>query len=463
MLSKSKREFVFLIPIIILSSLLISLCIHDGHNWSGDNALYIEQAQAILDGSIDNLYDISKYANEHSYRINTPHLYPMGFPILLIIPYFFFGLNFIAMKIFSSLFFVFSLPIIYIVFRPYFSHPFYSYCIVLAIAFQFDFVSFSDIVYSDYTFLFFSALSLLCFRKENTLLNQLLIGILIFFSYYIRDVGIALLPALFIYQWQKNHFSGSALKTRLQPLIPYLVFCIFYILNALFLPKGTANHYEHLWAMFSWEIIVKNVNAYVYLFSTYFCVSKTGLLFLMIPFCAGVVFIWRTQLYFVVYVLCVLLIYIIWPALQGMRFLFPILPVIIYIIIKGFEQLVVVLKIPQQFLGVLLITGLCYMTYQSVQRIQDYSRADSNLSYNADTKIMYNYISNNIPKNETIGFSKCRILRLFTKHAVILSDLKHFDESGVNFLLIRKEEITEGTTLPYKIIFQTQTLILVHR
>jgi len=463
MLLKLKREYIFLIPIIILSAILLYLCIHDGHDWSGDNALYIEQTQAILDGTIDKLYAISKYSNEHSYRTNSPHLYPMGFPILLIIPYSFFGMNFIAMKIFCSLFFLLSIPVIYKLFRPYFSNSFYPFCIVLAIAFHSDFISFSDVVYSDFTFLFFSTLTLLCFRRESTILNQLLLGGLIFFSYYIRDVGIALLPALFVYQWQAKSFAGSESKKRLQLAIPYLIFAICYVLNSIFLPKGTANHYDHLVAKLSWELIGKNIDAYIYLFSAYFYTSKLILLLLLIPFFATLFFIWKQQLYLIVYFVCVLLIYIVWPALQGMRFLFPILPVLVYFMIKGFEQVVILLKIFQRYLAVLLIAGLCYMTYLSFERILDFSKRDTNLSYNSDTKKMYRYISNTIPENEYIGFSKNRILRLFTKHNVILSNLEHFDKSGVDYLLIRKEEIPEGTIVPYRTVYETQTLILVHR
>src|SRR5436190_24345903 len=82
-IDKKNSDYALLIPILIASAFLIAICIHDGHNWSGDDALYIEQARALIDGSIDKLYELNKYSTDHAFRIQGPYLYPMGFPIML--------------------------------------------------------------------------------------------------------------------------------------------------------------------------------------------------------------------------------------------------------------------------------------------------------------------------------------------------------------------------------------------
>jgi hypothetical protein len=103
------------------------------------------------------------------------------------------------------------------------------------------------------------------------------------------------------------------------------------------------------------------------------------------------------------------------------------------------------------------------MSYQSLQRIIDFSKVDTNLAYNAETKLMYAYISNNIPEGEIIGFAKPRPLRLFTGRNSILSDLEHFDGSGLTYLLIRAEDVPSGAKIPYKKVYETKRLILVLR
>jgi hypothetical protein len=199
------------------------------------------------------------------------------------------------------------------------------------------------------------------------------------------------------------------------------------------------------------------------LLSTYFFINRLILFFVLMLFFTGVWATRKEQLYFVVYIFLSLAIYICWPAWQGLRFIFPILPFIIYFIIKGFEQFVLALKITPRYPAALLICGLCYMSYQSLQRIIDFSKVDTNLAYNAETKLMYAYISNNIPEGEIIGFAKPRPLRLFTGRNSILSDLEHFDGSGLTYLLIRAEDVPSGAKIPYKKVYETKRLILVLR
>lgn len=185
---KAHKDYLYLIPILIISAVLITLCIQEGHNWSGDYALYIEQTQALLTGTINKLYLLSKYSNDHASRVQGPYLYPMGFPILMTL---------------SSYFFIKS------------------------------------------------------------------------------------------------------------PMLPLL----------------------------------------------------------LIPFLTGIFFTWRQQLHFLIYIIVVLLIYIIWPAWQGMRFVFPILPFIIYFIVKGVERLTFILGIQQRYAITLLICTVSIISYISIKRI----------------------------------------------------------------------------------------------
>jgi len=74
------------------------LIIQPGHNWGGDFALYIEQAIALSEGSLNELYEQNKFAMEHSQYALGPFLYPIGFPLILSPFIAVFGLDFMLLK-----------------------------------------------------------------------------------------------------------------------------------------------------------------------------------------------------------------------------------------------------------------------------------------------------------------------------------------------------------------------------
>ncbi len=439
-------------------------CIHEGHNWGGDFALYIAQAEALLNTSVDKLYALNKFSTDHAFRVQGPYLYPMGFPILLTGPYYAFGLNFPILKFFCGLFFLLAIPLYYQLFRPSFSHSFYPLCILAAFAVHYEFISFCDNVLSDLPFFFFSAATFLQMRRTSNFINQLVLGALLFFTYYIRDIGILFLPTLFVFQLQRLFLFKKKEPNVWYYLLPYLVFAILYTLNTCLFPKGNANHYSLLWQGISGELLLTNSMYYTSLLSSYFLIEQQYLLLLLlVPLLIGVFFSWKQDLHYLIFTLLTFLIYIVWPFQQGFRFIFPVMPLLLYFLVKGLQKLTALLKLRQRFLACLLIVCLSYLGYESIVRIVSFSKTNTNLAYNADTKDMYKYISENINKNELIGFAKPRVLRLFTGHNSILSDLDHFQNSGVSYLLIRTEDIPVGTTVPYKTVYETKKLILVHR
>ena len=160
------RKEKIILSVIVLTSLILSfLCIHNGHDWGDDFALYIEQAKAITNHSLSKLLVINKYLLNNSDATISPYLYPNGFPLLLTPIYLIFGMNFIAMKILCVLFFIAALPLIYLLFRNKFDTAVYPLLIVAAIALQGVFITFTDNISSDLPFLFFSILSLVLIER----------------------------------------------------------------------------------------------------------------------------------------------------------------------------------------------------------------------------------------------------------------------------------------------------------
>ena len=100
------KQILYVFLIVLISGSFIFTTIQDGSNWGGDFALYLNQSIHLIEGfSLDELYEWNKISMQSSISHIGPYLYPHGFPILLCPIYYIFGIDFIVMKIFCSLFF----------------------------------------------------------------------------------------------------------------------------------------------------------------------------------------------------------------------------------------------------------------------------------------------------------------------------------------------------------------------
>src|SRR5436853_6176254 len=111
-----KPDLVFFL-ILLVSLLLACFTLTTGHVWGDDFALYIAQAQSILNHTIHTCLQENTYINEHSSRPVGPNLYPWGFPLLLVPSLLAFGLNLLAMKITGIIFWLLSLWILFLLFK----------------------------------------------------------------------------------------------------------------------------------------------------------------------------------------------------------------------------------------------------------------------------------------------------------------------------------------------------------
>jgi hypothetical protein len=151
-----------------ISILIIWSVLNDGHDWRGDFAMYVSQAQSILDGTVNELYAMNVYSMDHSETVLGPYLYQFGFPLLLAPVLALFGLNFFALKWLCSAGLVLAIPLMFRLFRLHFRSGFYPTLIVSFIAFHSAYVIFCDSILSDLPFLGFSMLALVLIPKRPT-------------------------------------------------------------------------------------------------------------------------------------------------------------------------------------------------------------------------------------------------------------------------------------------------------
>src|SRR5215207_8910030 len=191
-----------LLSIMILVSLLVGAStLTRGHEWGDDFAWYIVQAKSILSGTTDEFMEQSAFTNGQSTTHLGPLAYPWGYPLLLAPVYAIKGMSPLALKLPGLLFFAGFLVCLYLLMRDRLTQT-ESLVVVAIFAFNPLLLQFLDQILSDVPFLFFSTLALLLLsdRNRDNDIHYTLIGIIIFFAFFIRTTGILLLASFVAFE-----------------------------------------------------------------------------------------------------------------------------------------------------------------------------------------------------------------------------------------------------------------------
>ena len=441
-----KHKKIISALIICFATFLSVISIHKGHNWGGDFSLYISQAISLTNGETTSLYFENKESMDASEAILGPYLYPYGFPILLSFVYLIFGLNFVAFKLLCTLFFIASLIIIAKIFKAS-KTPFVYLFILIAIGFNYKYLTFSDNVLSDFPFMFFSLLSIYLIDKKSTSIShQLIMGSTILFAYMIRDIGILLLFTLFFYQLSQGIFNK---RTKWTTLFPYFIFITGFILLKLNSPNISSNLLSYVNKGMSLKSIQINSIYYAELLGHFIFPLKIsfhlyiGVFFIL--FTAIGMYIYRKKyVHFIAYSLVTLAVYIIWPSQQGLRFLFPVLPFLLFFF---FECLVEIFKKLHllKYLTPICLIYLVILSSGNINKTLELSKPHpENYALNAASNEMmgfYNYIKQNTDKQDLIVFFRPRVLRLFTdRNAIFITSYAGVLASKADYVIENKND-----------------------
>ena len=172
----------------------------------------------------------------------------------------------------------------------------------------------------------------------------------------------------------------------------------------------------------------------------------------------------RVYWHFWAFIIIVFLILFYWPAYQGVRFVFPVLPFISFFLVKGLEYLFVKYEVKNKYKDILLVSYLSLMLIVGVRASIISYKTDTNECYTSEMKEIYTFISKNIGKEKIIAFEKPRVLRLFTDRNTIFSDVVFFDKSVASFLLIKKSSsdlLLNASN--HKLILETSNYYLISK
>ena len=434
------KKYILPLALILFSLLLAFSLLTLDHEWGDDWASYLMQAIAITKGDAQGFMQRNTFTMRESTHFIGPDAYPWGYPTLLAPFTLACGpLDILCLKTINPILFALFLIAFYALLARRLP-PLESALILAVFAFSPLLLKFTDQIGSDIAFLFFSTLSLLLIdrvSRNGIPTYNILLGVVLFFSFFIRTNGILLVPTLFCAQ----AFSYLQATPRVfhhwkriltNEAIPYLIFGLLTVLNLTLFPAGEGSHLAHL-SQISLDSLGDNVSAYFAMPSAFFSdLPYPEIIYgLLLPFIlGGIVLNFKRDFHLIVYLVFSFALFILWPEQQGIRFLFPLLPLLVYFAFRGMDAARFALTDAYPRLGLWLARGFWLVIAASfawtsltlargnlAQGRGPYGNAFDPLSIE-----MFEFIQSETPADAVVSFYKPRALRLFTDRDSLLID-----------------------------------------
>ncbi|MCB2222267.1 MAG: glycosyltransferase family 39 protein [Bacteroidetes bacterium] len=438
--------------ILISSGILIFFTLDNGHAPGGDFAVYIEQSKAIISGETEDLFEVNRFAMDHSDRHIGPYLYPVGFPLLLAPVTRYFGMNFVVYKLLLLLFFLFTGGVTFILFRDRFPYKLWALLIVFYLLFNYYFIAYLDFVLSDIPFLFFTLLSVYLlerYRKTSNPWLQAMMGVVMFIAFLIRTTGIILFITLILIHLHDDW--GMIVRKKIRYLystwyrmIPYVLFVIGFVLMQILYIHGEQNHIDLLQAA-TLPLIFSNLLFYLSEIKKFLILYYPDLSIIVLILSTPIVFAhilmnWRKDLLYLIFIFGILGIYAIWPEREGVRFIFPVIPFYFYFLLKGLLDLHRrfpkwhLRAIPFILLFMIFVQGIFYS-------YRDFFQDNSANILAPESTEAYEYIQTNTRKDDLFVYWYPRTLRLMTgRNAFSTKDPVRMLNSPADYLVTFREK-----------------------
>ncbi|HSG42775.1 MAG TPA: hypothetical protein VLA72_06435, partial [Anaerolineales bacterium] len=430
----SKLRDPILILILLLNLALGASILTRGSEWGDDFASYIMQAQSILNGDMDEFIERNTFTIfESSFQIG-PVAYPWGFPLALIPALLFKGVHALALKLPGLFFFVGFLICLYLLAETRLTRT-ERLLLVSLFAFNPTLVGFLDYILSDIPFLFsifFGLLLITRIDSKQAMWVHAFLGMSIFFSFFIRTTGVLLLAGFLAYQALLYYQERTKRRAiALNSIAVVVTFTVFWLISSLIFPNGQGAYIYQLMG-FTMEKFQGNIVNYFYLFVQFFdpnvSPAWTYIYYALVAF--FLIGAWKrrnTDQMLIIFFAVYFGVMIIWPEWQGVRFIFPLLPIFVYFALQGMNALVKVIPERHRILGKgtvsvfwLILAGI--FLFNSGARAIGNMKDDRKINgpFDPFSSDMFNYIRAETPPESVIVFFKPRALRLFTNRDSIM-------------------------------------------
>ncbi len=411
---KNIRDYLAL-GLILLPLLWINH--RETHDWGGDFAQYIQQAI--------NLAEFQSQQNHHyiyneEHPMLGPELYPIGFPLILSPVIALFGNNMSLLIIYMNLWLILLGLAFFSVLKLYYkSLP--SIAITLMLCYMPYLIIFKSEVMADLPFLFFALLSYRSYVKEGMSWQT---SVLLILACLIKPYGLSLLFAIGVHKAYKWLREGAGIK-RKELLLFFICLILPGLINQAFgVPSSFSAYLNNFSFGEVWITVERNFALYYQPFDNYLLLIYPDLLsfgkvlsiFLFALLFIGISF--RLFLFgpgiieFFVFVHLGLLLFFPSQA-QAPRYLLLILPFLFILLYESF----VLIQMRWEFLknwplyalvGINLI--FYFMNYPWINKHFSDPLPGPQLKSSQEC---FEYLRNNIPKDEHVLFKKPRVLGLY--------------------------------------------------
>lgn len=415
----------WIIGVLILVSVLINLFgFMQGIDWGDDFAGYVIQAQTLSSG---DFHTLQENMSRNDFILN----YPWGFPTLITPVIRYFNSDILILKKYVFVFFIASLFIIYFLFK---EEKIYSLLSMLLISSSTYFWYFKNYLFSDLPNLFFTLCALLFIKhvviSGKKLLNphadNILIGVFIFMSFWIRTQSVILLLTLFIVQIFYLKKELFKYRTFLVNSLPYLAFLLLRFITSTLIPVKAVSYLDVYKNSSFTETISQNVFYYINIWKELFHEAywlqevegaATGIFLFL--FCVGISARWKENLLYFVYFFGVLGIVLISPFYQGIRYLVPALPILFYFFVKGIFHVANSISLRRgKIIGYSLFGLYAYpqlYTITSLSYLTTTSHYQMDGPYTSTAVQLFHFLKQSTNEKSLVGYWKPRAMLLYSQ------------------------------------------------
>jgi len=449
---------------LLLCLPLLFINIRNDIDWGDDNSHYLLQAKYISEGT-------PQANTQYIYNSNCPVLgpaaYPVGFPLMLSVVYFFKGLNLHAFSLVLTMALI-ALCFMMVLFYRKTHHFITSVFLVLIIAYNPWTLNFKSEIMSEIPFTVILLFTLLLYGKFKNIYSFIFVGLLCGYLISIRTIGVVL-PLGILAETTRNSiiaikrkettYGETAKKVLINiGMIFSSCFGLYFLLNYVVfkIPSDPASGYLSIFSLQNLDaIFLKNLANYTETLKYFFNPHNNKWIFLplitksfvftmiLLGFIKKMFRNAGVSDFFVVMYMLVLLVY---PYNNsGFRFLFPLLPFFMSYAVIGLKSIHLgfTLKTPAK---AILLGSLVLVQY--IYGINEIKRSESVIQEGpcvADSWAVFDYIKNQTPPDAVIAFVKPRALVLFTNRKCITNNsdqtetatfIRKFDEVGVTYYLL---------------------------
>lgn len=429
---------LFLVPTFLINN-------NTTHNWGDDFAQYIHQAKLIKYSEIPDtkVINIGAYGSEKRGILFSAVLAMVpaekGIKPYLEIVFLFFLLSSIAV----FLFFCRNLP------------PFLSFALTLSVYFNYHMIQMKEVVMTEFAFMLLLYFILWFIEKHKNKSFPFLIGISFSLLCGFRSVGLVFFAAyLLIELFRKDQTLKEKVKPIFKTLLAFVV--TFVVLNFCLLwhhKNGEPFYYASVFSdKLSIHSIFENIREYAVHFQLLFEQELPAWLNILL-FAAIFVFLsvglfnaFRKGADFkLIAFLCYLLFLMIYPYNGAcIRFLIPILPLILLYVAQGVLQTLNVISSLKKHSKVIALSFITMLILSNAKTLWIDAQENKNEfgPYKQSIRNDFSKIKKTIPPTSSIAFSKPFIVNLFCKRDAYYCTEDNIQQvkQQANYVLLVKDE-----------------------